>query len=90
VARAYAFSLGYSMQKAFTKGFVDGWSYLRGDEPAPATPAYSAESGSEPYRAGIALGVREACSKARLTSTVTGTSAIDGWIDCALRRSGGY
>jgi hypothetical protein len=73
-------------QKTFTKGFLDGWSYLRGDEPAPPAPAFSVESGSEPYRAGIAHGVREACSKAHPKSTVTGTSPIDGWIDCALRR----
>ena len=48
----------------FTKGFLDGWTSIRGNEPAPPVPAYSAEPGENPYRAGVALGVREASAKA--------------------------
>jgi hypothetical protein len=73
-------------QNAFRRGFLDGWSFLRGDEPAPPAPAYSIELGSDPYRAGVALGTREACSKARLKSSAATKSAIDSWLDNALRR----
>jgi hypothetical protein len=42
--------------------------------------------GQDPYGSGIARGVKDACSKARLKSTVAGTDAMDAWLDKALRR----
>ena len=44
-------------QNAFRRGFVDGRSSIRGSEAAPTVPAYSAEPGKDPYRAGVARGV---------------------------------
>jgi hypothetical protein len=51
-------------KNTFTKGFRDGWSSIRGNEPAPPVPAYSADPGENPYRAGVVRGVREASAKA--------------------------
>jgi hypothetical protein len=62
-------------QSAFRRGFPDGWSSMRGNEPTPTIPAYSVEPGTDPYRAGVAGGMREAASP---KSAVTGPSAIDG------------
>jgi hypothetical protein len=70
-------------QSAFRKGFVDGWSSIRGSEPAPTIPACSVEPGMAPYRAGVARGVREAQAK----PIARGTATTDGWIDNALRRA---
>jgi hypothetical protein len=74
-------------QGAFRRGFLDGWSTLRGREPAPAIPAYSVERGTDPYRAGVACGVREAASP---KSAVTGPSAMETWFDNALRYRGDH
>jgi hypothetical protein len=69
-------------QNAFRQGFLAGWSSIRGDEPAPILPAFSAEPGRDPYRAGIARGVKEA--QAEPAASDAGT--LDTWIDGALRR----
>jgi hypothetical protein len=69
-------------QNKFRRGFLDGWSSIRGSEPAPTIPACSVESDMDAYRAGIASGVQEAQAK-RPTS---GTATADEWIDNALRR----
>jgi hypothetical protein len=73
-------------QDAFRKGFLDGWSSLRGDEPAPPVPVLSVERGEDTYRSGVARAVSASRSKARLKSTVAGTEAMDAWFDKALRR----
>jgi hypothetical protein len=68
-------------QNAFRRGFFDGWSSIRGRE-RPTIPAYSVEPGKDPYRAGVARGVQEACAK----PPTGGIATADGWIDNALRR----
>jgi len=73
-------------QNVFRRGFLDGWSSIRGSEPAPTIPACSLEPGGDPYRAGVALGVREAHASPR--TAVTGPSAIETWFDNALRYRG--
>jgi hypothetical protein len=73
-------------QNAFRRGFLDGWSSIRGSEPAPTVPAIALEPGRNPYRAGVACGVHEAQSSPR--SAVTGLSAIETWFDNALRYRG--
>jgi hypothetical protein len=47
---------------AFRRGFLDGWSSIRDSEPAPTIPACSVEPGDDPYQAGFARGVQEACA----------------------------
>jgi hypothetical protein len=73
-------------QNAFRRGFLDGWSSIRGSEPAPTIPPCPLEPGRDAYRAGVALGVREA--QASPKSEVTGASAIETWFDNALRYRG--
>jgi hypothetical protein len=68
-------------QNAFKKGFADGWSSIRGSEPVPTPPVFSAEPGRDPYRAGVARGVKEAQVKPS-----AGTLDADTWINNALRR----
>jgi hypothetical protein len=68
---------------AFRNGFLDGWSSIRGDEPAPAIAACSVEPGTDAYRTGIARGVQEACAERPTNRTAT----MDAWQDKALRRS---
>jgi hypothetical protein len=69
-------------QNKFRRGFLDGWSSIRGSEPAPSIPACSVEPGKDPYRVGVARGVLEARAKPPAGGTVT----TDAWIDNALRR----
>jgi hypothetical protein len=73
-------------QSAFRRGFLDGWSSIRGSEPAPTIPPCSLEPGRDAYRAGVALGVREA--QANPKSAVSGQSAIDTWFYNALQYRG--
>jgi hypothetical protein len=70
-------------QSAFRRGFLDGWSSIRGGEPALTIPACSVEPDSDPYRAGVACGVQEA----RVKPPVSETATTDAWLDKALRRS---
>jgi hypothetical protein len=72
-------------QNAFRRGFLDGWSSIRGSEPGPTIPTFSVGPGTDPYRAGVACGVREA---ANLKTAAKGSSAIDAWFDNALRFRG--
>jgi hypothetical protein len=69
-------------QNKFGRGFLGGWSSIRGSEPAPPIPTYSGEVGRDPYRAGIARGVQEA----QVKPPTTETPMTDAWIDNALRR----
>jgi hypothetical protein len=70
-------------QNAFRRGFFDGWSSIRGSEPAPAVPPCSVEPGKEdPYRAGVVRGVQEARAKPK----TAGTETTDTSLDNALRR----
>jgi hypothetical protein len=69
-------------QNKFRRGFLDGWSSIRGSEPAPKIPACSIEPGADAYRAGVTRGVQEARAKPKASGTVT----TDTWIDNALRR----
>jgi hypothetical protein len=73
-------------QNAFRRGFLDGWSSIRGSEPAPTIPPFSLEPRRDAYRAGVALGVREA--QANPKSAVSGQSAIETWFDNAVRYCG--
>jgi hypothetical protein len=68
-------------QNAFRSGFLAGWSSIRGNEPAPTIPTCSVETGTNPYRAGVARGVREAANP---KTAATGSLAIDAWFDNAL------
>jgi hypothetical protein len=47
-------------QQSFKKGYLDGWSSIRGNEPAPPVPPCSVEPGENAYRAGVVRAVREA------------------------------
>jgi hypothetical protein len=51
-------------QEVFRKGYLDAWSSIRGNEPAPPVQPHSIELGEDPYRAGVARAVREAGAKA--------------------------
>jgi hypothetical protein len=51
-------------QEVFRKGYLDAWSSIRGNEPAPPVRPHSIEWGEDPYRAGVARAVREAGAKA--------------------------
>jgi hypothetical protein len=68
-------------QNAFRKGFLAGWSSIRGSEPAPTIPACTVEPGKDPYRAGVARGVQDQANQA-----TKGTVTPEAWIDEALRR----
>ena len=52
------------LQEVFRKGYLDAWSSIRGNEPAPPVQPHSIELGEDPYRAGVARAVREAGAKA--------------------------
>jgi hypothetical protein len=69
-------------QNKFRRGFLDGWSSIRGSEPAPSIPAFSVEPGADPYRVGVARGVRDAKAK----PPADDAAATDAWLDNALRR----
>jgi hypothetical protein len=71
---------------AFRRGFLDGWSSIRGSEPALTIPACSVEPGTDPYRAGVARGAQEARVK---PPAIDRTLTIDVWIHNALRRPSG-
>jgi hypothetical protein len=51
-------------QEVFRKGYLDAWSSIRGNEPAPPILPHSIELAEEQYRAGVARAVREAGAKA--------------------------
>jgi hypothetical protein len=69
-------------QNKFRRGFLDGWSSIRGSEPAPTIPMMLPEPGRDPYRAGVARGVQEAQAK----PASDGTATTDTWLDNALHR----
>jgi hypothetical protein len=73
-------------RNSFRKGYIDGWSSIRGDEPAPPVPAYSAEPGKSPYRVGVVRGVKDACAKAHSKPMASGSGGTDAWLESALRR----
>jgi hypothetical protein len=61
----------------FRKGFLDGWSSVRGSEPAPSIPACSVERGTDPYRAGFVRGVKEVRAKPPVSGTATTDVLMD-------------
>jgi hypothetical protein len=68
----------------FRNGYVAGWQSIRGREPTTVVPMFYVTDGETPYRAGIALGVRDAlASIAKRAST---DPSIDDWLDNALWR----
>jgi hypothetical protein len=69
-------------QNKFRRGFLDSWLMIRGNEPPPAVPACTVEPGADPYRAGVARGVRDAKAK----PPADDAAATDAWLDSALRR----
>jgi hypothetical protein len=69
-------------QNKFRRGYLDGWSSIRGSEPAPPIPACTVEPGKDAYRAGVARGVQEARTK----RPAKGTATADEWLENALRR----
>jgi hypothetical protein len=69
---------------ALKDGYIAGWQSIRGVEPLPDIPPYQVPVGQTPYLAGVALGVRDACSS--ISAQRTGGTSIDEWLDGALRR----
>jgi hypothetical protein len=69
-------------QNKFRRGFLDGWSSIRGSEPAPSIPACSVEPGTDAYRAGVTRGVQAAQGEPPADET----AVTDTWLDNALRR----
>jgi hypothetical protein len=68
----------------FQNGYVAGWQSIRGRDQPSDFPVFQVPEGETPYRAGIAIGVRDAvASLAKKTGTEL---SIDDWFDDALRR----
>jgi hypothetical protein len=67
----------------FRNGYVAGWQSIKGREPTPAFPMFHVPDGETPYRAGIALGVRDAVAS---IAKRAGARGIDDWFENALRR----
>jgi hypothetical protein len=51
-------------QNAFKNGYLAGWRSIRGSEEPPEVPAYQPGAGN-PYREGVAQGVRDAGALAK-------------------------
>jgi hypothetical protein len=68
----------------FQNGYVAGWQSIRADEQPPDFPVFQVPEGETPYRAGIALGVRDAI--ASIAKKRGSDRWIDDWLDHALRR----
>jgi hypothetical protein len=69
---------------AFRKGYLDGWRSIKGPDQTPGVPARgSITLGEAPYRAGVALGIRDASYSTNSDCPTT----LEGWIERALRRS---
>jgi hypothetical protein len=70
---------------AFRTGYVAGWQSIKGREQPSVFPMIHVPDGKTPFRAGIALGVRDAV--ASIAAEKRGTEpSIDDWLDNALRR----
>jgi hypothetical protein len=68
----------------FQNGYVAGWQSIRGRDQPSDFPGFQVPEGETPYRAGIAIGVRDAvASLAKKTGTEL---SIEDWFDDALRR----
>jgi hypothetical protein len=68
----------------FRNGYVAGWQSIKGREQPSDFPIFHVPDGETPYRAGIALGVRDAV--ASLAKKAGTDRWIDDWFDNALRR----
>jgi hypothetical protein len=68
----------------FRNGYLAGWRSIKGREQPTAFPMYHVPDGETPYRAGVALGVRDAF--ASIAEKAGAEHSIDDWIDEALRR----
>jgi hypothetical protein len=68
----------------FRNGYIAGWQSVKGREQPNAFPMFHVPDGETPYRAGVALGVRDAVTS---IAEKAGTEpSIDDWFDDALRR----
>jgi hypothetical protein len=68
----------------FRNGYIAGWQSIRAGEEPTAFPTFDVPDGQTPYRAGIALGVRDAI--ASIAKKAGSDRWIDDWFDNALRR----
>jgi hypothetical protein len=68
----------------FRNGYVAGWQSIKGREQPTAFPIFLVPDGETPYRAGVALGVRDAI--ASIAEKASTEPSIDDWFDDALRR----
>ena|ERR1700722_10647650 len=71
-------------QTEFQNGYVAGWQSIRGRDQPSDLPDFHVPDGETPYRAGIALGVRDAV--ASIAKKRGSDRWIDEWFDNALRR----
>lgn len=69
----------------FRKGYVAGWQSVRGRDQPSDFPVFQVQEGETPYRAGIALGIRDAVASIITMKQGTEPSIAD-WLDNALRR----
>jgi hypothetical protein len=67
----------------FQNGYLAGWQSIRASEQPSDFPAFQIREGETPYRAGIALGVRDAVAS---IAKRAGARGIDDWFENALRR----
>jgi hypothetical protein len=68
----------------FRNGYIVGWQSVKGREQPTAFPMFHVPDGETPYRAGVAMGVRDAVTS---IAEKPGTEpSIDDWFDDALRR----
>jgi hypothetical protein len=71
----------------FQSGYMAGWQSIKSREQPTAFPMFHVPEGETPYRAGVALGVRDAV--ASIAEKAGAEPSIDDWFDDALRRQVG-
>jgi hypothetical protein len=72
-------------QRAFENGYIDGWTWVRGNDQIPAIPPYKS-SGLMPYQAGVFQGARDACISASTHNLVPDSDPAQYWVDQFLSR----
>jgi hypothetical protein len=70
---------------AFRKGYVEGWSSIRGIEHISDIPATAISMDDGPYRAGVKQVIRDACAYVP-SSGITKAAELDQWFSSALQR----